>query len=100
MPRRHLTCFFFLLSFLLLLSACQPAGGETTVQTPPAADTALPAETPTIVWFPPTDTPEALPTLTPSPTLNELPGVTNVIFTDDFSDPSHWQFHLRPSLHH
>jgi hypothetical protein len=54
-------------------------------------DTALPTETPTIVWFPPTDTPKPQPSLTPSPTLNELPGVTGELFSDDFSDPSHWQ---------
>jgi hypothetical protein len=91
MPRRPLTCFFILLSFLLLLSACQPMGGEPTAQTPPAVDTVLPTETPTIVWFPPTDTPTAAPTLAPTATPNELPGVTEIIFTDDFSDPSHWQ---------
>lgn len=91
MPRRHLTCFFFLLSFLLLLSACQPAGGEPTAQTPPLVDTVSPTETPTIVWFPPTDTPTAAPTQAPTATLNELPGVTDIIFSDDFSDPSHWQ---------
>jgi hypothetical protein len=91
MTRRPLTCFFFLLSFLLLLSACQPAGGETTEQTPPVVDTVLPTETATIIWFPPTDTPTAAPTQAPTATLNELPGLTDVIFTDDFSDPSHWQ---------
>jgi hypothetical protein len=90
MPRRSLPCLF-LLSILLLLSACQTAGGELTAQTPPPADTVLPTETPTVVWFPPTDTPTAAPTQAPTATLNELPGLTDVIFTDDFSDPSHWQ---------
>jgi hypothetical protein len=90
MPRRSLPCLF-LLSILLLLSACQPAGGEPTVQTPPPAAPVLPTETPTIVWFPPTDTPTAAPTQAPTATLNELPGVTDIIFSDDFSDPSHWQ---------
>ncbi len=90
MLRRPLTCFF-LLFILLLLSACQPAGGEPTAQTPPPMDTVLPTETPTIVWFPPTATPTVAPNLAPTATLNVLPGVTDVIFTDDFSDPSHWQ---------
>lgn len=62
-----------------------------TAPTPPPVDTVLPTETPTIVWFPPTDTPTAAPTLAPTATPNELPGVTDVIFSDDFSDPSHWQ---------
>jgi hypothetical protein len=91
MHRRLLPGLFFFLPTLLLLSACQPAGGESTVQTPPPVDTVLPTETPTIVWFPPTDTPTAAQVLAPTATLNELPGVTDIIFTDDFSDPSHWQ---------
>lgn len=75
----------------LVLAACQSLGTDATEPAPPPADTVLPTETATILWFPPTDTPTAAPTLAPTATLNELPGVTDIIFTDDFSDPSHWQ---------
>jgi hypothetical protein len=75
---------------VLTLAACQSLGNGTTILTPPPADTALPTETATIVWFPVTDTPTPAPTRVPTATPNELPGVTDVIFTDDFSDPSHW----------
>ena len=74
-----------------VLAACQSLGTNATEPAPPVADTAFPTETPTILWFPPTDTPTAAPTLAPTATLNELPGLTDVIFSDDFSDPSHWQ---------
>ena len=91
MSKRTLPGWTLVPMLAFALAACQSLGTNTTEPTPPPADTASPTETPTIVWFPPTDTPEALPTLMPSPTLNELPGVTDIIFSDDFSDPSHWQ---------
>lgn len=70
------------------LFACAPAAE----QTPPAPATAPPAatETPTIVWFPATNTPTPLPQFTPSPTQPALPGVGSLIFRDDFSDPALW----------
>ena len=51
----------------------------------------LPMTTATIVWFPPTGTPTPAPSAAPTATPVELPGVTDVLFSDDFSDPSHWQ---------
>jgi len=75
----------------LTLAACQAAGGnETAVPTPPPALTALPTDTATIVWFPPTDTPTPALSQSPTETPIQQPGVTGVNFSDDFSDPSHW----------
>jgi len=91
MLKRPLPGWTYLPLLVFMLAACQPAGMETTAPTPPPVDSALPVETATIVWFPPTDTPAAAPTQTPTVTPVELPGLTNVIFSDDFSDPSHWQ---------
>jgi hypothetical protein len=75
----------------LTLAGCQSIATQTAEPAPPTTDTVLPTDTATIVWFPPTDTPKPEPSLTPSPTLDELPGVTGELFSDDFSDPSHWQ---------
>jgi hypothetical protein len=44
-----------------------------------------------VIWFPPTATNTPFPTQAISPTLEiELPTAGDVIFNDDFSDPSDW----------
>jgi hypothetical protein len=91
MTKRFLIGWTLLPLLAVAMSACQPSGIQTTVPTPPPADTAFPVETSTIVWFPPTDTPVPAPTQTPTVTPVELPGVTDILFSDDFSDSSHWQ---------
>lgn len=71
----------------LILAAC--SGGTlpaTLTPTPPASDT----PTATIVWFPPTSTATAAPTLPPAPTEDDRPGLGNLIFTDSFDDPQYW----------
>ena len=89
MTKRHFPGWILLLT--LAMAACNSTRTETSVPTPPSVEPALPTETPTIVWFPPTDTPTATPIQAPTVTLVELPGVTDVLFSDDFSDPAHWQ---------
>jgi len=90
MLRRTFSGWIFLLSLVLTLAACQASGTETAVPTPPPADTALPTDTATVVWFPPSDTPTPAPSQSPTETPIQQPGVTGVNFSDDFSDPSHW----------
>lgn len=70
------------------LSACAPAAQPTppAPASPPAPATA----TPTILWFPATNTPTPLPPATSSPTPPSMPGVGSLIFQDDFSDPALW----------
>ena len=46
--------------------------------------------TPTIVWFPPTNTPTIIPTQPLTPTEEYHPGVSNLIFTDSFDQPELW----------
>lgn len=55
-------------------------------------DTPIPSPTltPTIIWFPPTATPTPPPTLPITPTLDLHPTLGEVLFSDDFSDPSPW----------
>lgn len=90
MLKRNVTGLIVLPVLVLTLAACQPQGSETAIPTPPPVDTALPTETATIVWFPPTDTPTVAPSQPLIPTPVEQPGVMGVLFSDDFSDTSHW----------
>ncbi|MEW6092346.1 MAG: hypothetical protein AB1531_00120 [Chloroflexota bacterium] len=82
--KRPWTLFLPLLAFTL--SACSglfPAPTPTPTL-PPAPST------PTIVWFPPTSTPTSFPTSTLAATAEPVPGVSNLLFADDFSDASLW----------
>jgi hypothetical protein len=63
-----------------------PLPPETTATSEPTA-----TPTATVIWFPPTDTPTPFPTLNNSPTLElQKPSGGDMIFSDDFSDPSQW----------
>ncbi len=65
---------------------------STPLPTPEPTLTPLPTGTPTatIVWFPPTATFTPFPTLVISPTLDLSPPVGDLLFEDDFSDPTPW----------
>ncbi|HJW90556.1 MAG TPA: hypothetical protein VJ436_07930 [Anaerolineales bacterium] len=52
--------------------------------------TLTPTVTATIVWFPPTDTPTAFPTLPVTPTVDYRPGIGEIILRDDFSNGEVW----------
>ena len=72
---------------ILILTACGSVPDSFT-PAPTATDTPLPS--PTIEWFPATNTstPPSLSTPTSTPDLK--PGVENLIFSDDFSSPLSW----------
>jgi hypothetical protein len=78
----------------LLLAACGLvlAGCSGPVPTPTLAPTATVTETPTatIVWFPPTDTPTALPPQSAPPTQENRPGLGELLFSDQFDQPALW----------
>ncbi len=92
---------FFLFLFLtagLLITGCaeirvRPIMDTPTPVTPTATSipTATPVPTNTIVWFPPTATPRQMNTPTPYPTINQLPELGEVIFSDSFSSEETWQ---------
>jgi hypothetical protein len=74
---------------VLGFSAClpQPELQPTLTSTPvPPTETV----TPTIIWFPPTATSTACPTLELLPTEQMRPGIGDLVFQDDFSDPDAW----------
>jgi hypothetical protein len=78
----------------LLVAACGLilAGCSGPVLTPTLTPTAAASATPTatIIWFPPTDTPTALPLQPATPTADERPGMGNLLFSDSFDDPAFW----------
>jgi len=86
------------LGFLSGLIACvevKSSPADNITETPPQITL---TNTPTIIWFPPTATFTPLPTATLSitPTLDTRPKFGDLIFTDDFSEPSFWSLGNMP----
>jgi hypothetical protein len=79
---------FTLLTFLL--TACSALERPTLGTATPLPPTPTPFLSPTVVWFPPTETPtpSALTVFTATPDF--LPGLGKVLYTDDFTDPKNW----------
>jgi hypothetical protein len=74
-----------------LLVGCQPIGVvEPTPEDTPVPPTATYTFTPTTVWFPATATPTPRPTQPLTPTPDSRAGVGDLLYQDDFSDPSLW----------
>ncbi|MBI4732874.1 MAG: hypothetical protein HY781_12265 [Chloroflexi bacterium] len=83
---RHRSWTLILPLVTLALNSC---AGLFPVSTP--AQTKPPAsETPTIVLFPPTNTPTSFPTSGLVPTTEPVPGVGSLLFRDDFGDAALW----------
>jgi hypothetical protein len=76
-----------LIVFIFTGCVAQPELQPTPTPTPvPSTET----PTPTIVWFPPTATFTPYPTPYVLPTENLHPGVGDLMFQDDFTDPATW----------
>ncbi len=77
---------------LFFLAACASVSPSPSLRLPPTATDMPSAETvtPTVVWFPPTDTPTPFPTQVVIPTPEGRPGLGEVIFTDHFDQPEFW----------
>ncbi len=87
----------FFLAFIALglaagaLCACQ----AIPTYSPPLIPTSTPLPptetlTPTIVWFPPTETSTLVPTQEITPTVDVRPNIGDIIFEDDFTKPALW----------
>lgn len=74
----------------ILLTACSALERPVLGTATPRPPTPTPVLSPTVVWFPPTDTltPSASTLATPTPDL--LPGLGDVLYTDNFTDPANW----------
>jgi hypothetical protein len=79
---------FTLLTFLL--TACSALTRPTLGTATPLPPTPTPVLSPTVVWFPPTDTPTPSASTLATATPDFLPGLGNVIYTEDFTDPKTW----------
>ncbi len=79
----------YLSMLMLFISACTTAADSAIQSTAPPTATALPS-TPTIVWFPPTETPTPQLVVTQEPTPERKPGVANLELSDSFTSPSLW----------
>lgn len=77
---------------VLFLAACfqleDPAAQETPL--PTATRTPSPSSTPTVVWFPPTDTPAATPTREITPTPGLMVELGEVLYQDPFLTSEGW----------
>ncbi len=79
-----------LLSTLLGLTACSGLLPPAVVTTTPTPTLLILTETPTVVWFPPTETLTPLPTQAVIPTPEGRPGLGEVLFSDNFDQPELW----------
>jgi hypothetical protein len=73
---------------LVFLAACSSLPPAPTQTITPVPDTQT--ASPTIVWFPPTDTPTFFTTQTLLSTQDQRPGLGDLLFTDIFDQPSMW----------
>jgi len=85
--------FWILLAALsgCLLSGCISTLSITPTQTTTESAPVISTATPTILWFPATNTPTAFPTPNTAPTFEQRPGLSDALFSDDFSDASLWE---------
>jgi hypothetical protein len=73
---------------LVFLTACSSLSPQPT--SAPSSIPNTPTSTDTIDWFPATDTPTLFSTPTLPPTPDQRPGLGDLIFTDNFDQPSLW----------
>ena len=80
-----------LFSILLILFSTACAAEPTLEVLPTATQATLSATiTPTVIWFPPTNTPTAFPTPIVTPTVDMRPALGKILFEDDFSQANAW----------
>jgi hypothetical protein len=89
-PRKGIRKLGLVVCLLIFLAGCssqflaQPTLIPTDTPSPTLTDTA------TTVWFPPTDTPTAMPAQVVQPTVDEKPSVEDELLVDDFTNPAQW----------
>lgn len=77
---------------VFFLAAClrlDDLGAETTPTVTPSA-TLPPTSSPTVIWFPPTETPVVTPTLEITPTPGVMVEIGEVLYADQFNSPEGW----------
>ncbi len=76
--------------FLLLLSSCLASEGLPPTAAPTATLTETLPPSPTVVWFPPTETAQMTPTVETTPTPGVMAELGEVIFRDPFTSSEGW----------
>ena len=76
----------------LVLVGCLRLEETPVVETPQATTTPLPVptSTPTVIWFPPTETPQVTPTMELAPTPEIMVELGDVIYQDQFDSTEGW----------
>ncbi|MFZ5856512.1 MAG: hypothetical protein ACOYZ6_06755 [Chloroflexota bacterium] len=74
----------------LLLTSCSALERPTLGTATPVPPTVTPLLSPTVVWFPPTETPTPSVLTAPTATPDYMPGLGRTLYTDDFTDPASW----------
>ena len=85
------TVLLLLYATMILTSACAAVATNPPAPGMPTATATRPTTTPTIVWFPASETPTARAFASPGPTPERKPGVGRLLFSDDFSSASLWK---------
>lgn len=82
--------WFILLA--LIMAACLRLDNPPVENLPTATVTPTPnpTETPTVIWFPPTETPAVTPTREVTPTPSVMAELGEIIYEDDFTSPEGW----------
>jgi hypothetical protein len=85
---KKLTRIFLLLAISLIMSAC--SGFAPAVTSTPTIELPTSTSTATINWFPATATLTPLPTQAATSTPETIPGLGELIFSDNFFQPNLW----------
>jgi hypothetical protein len=82
----------FTLLVAMILTACLRLEAPTPEVSPQATNTTEPThtETPTVVWFPPTETPAVTPTQEQTPTPDVLAELGEILYEDPFTSTEGW----------
>ncbi|MGE5072754.1 MAG: hypothetical protein ACM3MF_04935 [Anaerolineae bacterium] len=75
---------------IVLSPACAAVATNAPIPSTPTATATAAIATPTIVWFPPSETPAVVDLPTAGPTPERKPGVGGLVLTDDFSSEKPW----------
>jgi hypothetical protein len=77
-----------LASLLLCLGACVPV--PPPIPLPTERPSPSPSASPTVIWFPPSETPTPLSTIAVTPTPEQRPDIGEILLADDFSTADDW----------
>ncbi len=84
------TVLSLLFAGIIFTSACAAVATDPPTQGAPTPTATQSTATPTIVWFPASQTPTAMALASPGATPERKPGIGRLVLADDFSDDAPW----------